>query len=66
MTSTHATWQSALFAALLAIAAPALTAEKEPDAPRPNILFAIADDWGWPQAGAYVSRAGRSPVPGKC
>ncbi|HUF60657.1 MAG TPA: sulfatase [Verrucomicrobiales bacterium] len=21
--------------------------------PRPNILFAIADDWGWPHAGAY-------------
>jgi hypothetical protein len=20
---------------------------------RPNILFAIADDWGWPHAGAY-------------
>ena len=20
---------------------------------RPNILFALADDWGWPHAGAY-------------
>ena len=20
---------------------------------QPNILFAIADDWGWPHAGAY-------------
>ena len=20
---------------------------------RPNILFCIADDWGWPHAGAY-------------
>src|SRR5687767_1457680 len=24
------------------------------DSPRkPNLLFAIADDWGWPHAGAY-------------
>lgn len=25
---------------------------------RPNILFCIADDWGWPHAGAY----GNDPV----
>jgi len=25
----------------------------EERAQRPNILFAIADDWGWPHAGAY-------------
>ena len=31
-----------------AAALPAWGAEK-----RPNILFAIADDWGWPHAGAY-------------
>ena len=26
-----------------------LTAEVK----KPNILFAIADDWGWPHAGSY-------------
>ena len=29
---------------------------------RPNVLFAIADDWGWPHAGAYGSKAARTPV----
>ena len=33
--------------ALLVAAAPAVAAD------RPNILFVIADDWGWPHAGAY-------------
>ncbi len=28
----------------------------------PNILFAIADDWSWPHAGAYGDRTVRSPV----
>ena len=36
----------------LALLAPALLpASGEPE--RPNILFCIADDWGWPHAGAY-------------
>ncbi|NNJ24932.1 sulfatase family protein [Alienimonas chondri] len=35
-------------AALLLGAASAATAQD-----RPNILFVIADDWGWPHAGAY-------------
>jgi len=26
---------------------------KSETGPQPNILFAIADDWGWPHAGAY-------------
>ncbi len=29
---------------------------------RPNILFCIADDWGWPHAGAYGDRAVRTPA----
>lgn len=29
---------------------------------RPNILVAIADDWGWPHAGAYGDPAVRTPV----
>ncbi|MFP4058348.1 MAG: sulfatase [Candidatus Brocadiia bacterium] len=29
---------------------------------RPNILFAIADDWSWPHAGAYADEAARTPT----
>ncbi|MFT6108622.1 MAG: arylsulfatase A-like enzyme, partial [Planctomycetota bacterium] len=28
---------------------------------RPNIVFAIADDWGWPHAGAYGDVAVQTP-----
>ena len=29
---------------------------------RPNILFAIADDWGWPHAGAYCDPVVKTPT----
>ncbi len=29
---------------------------------RPNILFALADDWGWPHAGAYGDGVVRTPT----
>jgi len=29
---------------------------------RPNILFCIADDWGWPHAGAYGDRVVKTPT----
>src|SRR5690348_161933 len=29
---------------------------------RPNIILAIADDWGYPHAGAYGYRAARTPT----
>jgi arylsulfatase A-like enzyme len=29
---------------------------------RPNILFAIADDWGWPHAGAYGDAVVKTPT----
>ena len=29
---------------------------------RPNILFCIADDWGWPHAGAYGDPVVRTPT----
>jgi N-sulfoglucosamine sulfohydrolase len=29
---------------------------------RPNILFAIADDWGWPHAGAYGDAVVKTPA----
>ncbi len=31
-------------------------------ADRPNILFAIADDWGWPHAGAYGDKVVKTPA----
>jgi len=34
---------------------------QEPD-PRPNFLLVIADDWGWPHAGAYGDRVVKTPV----
>lgn len=33
----------------------------EPD-PRPNILFCIADDWGWPHASVYGDSAVKTPT----
>ncbi|MCK5942150.1 MAG: sulfatase [Planctomycetes bacterium] len=30
--------------------------------PRPNILFAMADDWGWPHAGAYGDEVVQTPT----
>ena len=29
---------------------------------RPNLVFAIADDWGWPHAGAYGDKAVATPA----
>ncbi|WP_413812583.1 sulfatase [Streptomyces sp. OE57] len=45
----------------LALGTPARAARGEPD-PAVNILFAIADDWGFPDAGAYGSHAARTPT----
>ena len=47
------------FLALLLIAQ-ASAQEATPD--RPNILFAIADDWGWPHASAYGDAVVRTPT----
>jgi arylsulfatase A-like enzyme len=35
---------------------------KEKTARCPNILFAIADDWSWPHAGAYGDRVVKTPA----
>jgi arylsulfatase A-like enzyme len=29
---------------------------------RPNIIFALADDWGWPHAGAYGDKVVKTPT----
>ncbi|MBN2377793.1 MAG: sulfatase [Sedimentisphaerales bacterium] len=34
----------------------------EPVRKRPNILFALADDWGWPHAGAYGDKVVKTPT----
>ena len=41
--------------------APPATAEG-PSEPPPNILFALADDWSWPHAGAYGDPVVRTPA----
>jgi len=40
----------------------AADAEAAKPAKRPNILFAIADDWGWPHAGAYGDPVVKTPA----
>jgi arylsulfatase A-like enzyme len=46
--------------AFLVVLVPALARAADTD--RPNILFAIADDWGYPDAGAYGTKAARTPT----
>ncbi len=41
--------------------ASAFASFSEPDQ-RPNILFCIADDWGWPHAGAYGDSVVKTPA----
>ena len=35
--------------------------QTDENSPRPNIVFAIADDWGWPHAGSYGDRVVQTP-----
>lgn len=44
------------------VAAQETPATSGPRSVRPNILFAIADDWGWPHAGAYGDPVVRTPT----
>src|SRR5438094_3718385 len=37
-------------------------AAAEPADPRPNILFALADDWSWPHAGVYGDKVVKTPT----
>ena len=53
-----------LFAAASAVVvwrAAATAALPQSPTSRPNILLLIADDWGWPHAGAYGDRVVRTP-----
>ncbi|MBT3288026.1 MAG: sulfatase [Victivallales bacterium] len=46
--------------ALATWASPALT--QDAAGTRPNILFCLADDWGWPHAGAYGDKVVQTPT----
>ncbi len=48
--------------AALAVSNCAAWAAPAPAAPRPNILFAIADDWGWPHASSYGDSVVKTPT----
>ena len=48
-----------LFAVALAVV---LFSIEAGGADRPNVLFAIADDWGWPHAGALGDRVVKTPT----
>jgi N-sulfoglucosamine sulfohydrolase len=47
---------------LSALAFPASAQQTSARPHRPNILFAIADDWSWPHAGAYGDRTVATPT----
>jgi N-sulfoglucosamine sulfohydrolase len=47
---------------ILAFAALLLTGCKEEPLRKPNILFAIADDWAWPHAGIYGDPVVQTPA----
>ncbi len=51
------TWGCLFLAAFLGVGASAKGGED-----RPNILFCIADDWGWPHAGAYGDPVVKTPA----
>jgi N-sulfoglucosamine sulfohydrolase len=61
-TIAAAAWSAALLAVATATGARATSGAATPVEPRPNILFAIGDDWGWPHAGAYGDPVVRTPV----
>jgi arylsulfatase A-like enzyme len=51
-----------IFAAGMVAGETAVASAAPQAAPRPNILFAIADDWSWPHAGVYGDPVVRTPV----
>lgn len=58
-------WMGVALVVAGGVAAVAGESRAEPARPaddRPNLLFAIADDWGWPHAGAYGDAVVRTPT----
>ncbi len=56
--SASLTARAVVGACLAAVASPVATAAQDPP---PNILVAIADDWGWPHASAYGDPVVKTP-----
>lgn len=48
--------------AVLALTGSLAVAQDPVPPPRPNVLLAIADDWGWPHAGVLGDRVVRTPT----
>ena len=51
-----------LFAGLMIMACLFTGCSQEKSPQQPNIIFAIADDWGWPHAGAYGDPVVQTPA----
>jgi uncharacterized sulfatase len=51
-----------LIAALTVLVLPPQTSAQQPAQTRPNILFALADDWSWPHAGVYGDKVVKTPT----
>jgi len=59
---THHIPFSTLFIFVLALSSMFCTGCKQEPQKPPNILFAIADDWGWPHAGIYGDPVVKTPA----
>ena len=46
----------------MALASGGVTSAEAESRTRPNILFCLADDWGWPHAGAYGDEVVKTPT----
>jgi arylsulfatase A-like enzyme len=60
--SSSLRWSGWSWAVLLYWAFSSGTLQAAPRDARPNILFAIADDWSWPHAGAYGDMVVKTPT----
>lgn len=48
--------------AILSLCIAAASSQSIANEKRPNILFALADDWGWPHAGSYGDETANTPT----
>jgi N-sulfoglucosamine sulfohydrolase len=62
MKTPHLLLQTWTVGLCLLLLGPSHLSADSPTPPPPNILFAIADDWGWPHAGAYGDQTVATPT----
>src|SRR5438309_7378889 len=55
-------WGTGCLAAVTLLAGASFAGAAAPADKRPNILFAMADDWAWPHAGVYGDKIVRTPT----